>query len=96
MIMGHSVEGELARETDILERNLCPTNPTLPDLGSNTILRVEKPATNRLNYGKIIQMSRITAKFWTLSIVLSFILNMTFRWLHPVASFRRSLLRWEQ
>jgi hypothetical protein len=51
------VECELAGETKVLGENLPPratlstTNPTWPDLGSNSSRRDGKPATNGRSYG---------------------------------------------
>jgi hypothetical protein len=56
MILEHSVECELAGETELLGENLpqCHlsiTNPKWTDPGSNPGHSVGKPATNRLSYG---------------------------------------------
>jgi hypothetical protein len=56
MNVEQSVESELAGETEVLGEN-CPsatlstTNPTWPDLGSNSARRGRKRATDRLSYG---------------------------------------------
>jgi hypothetical protein len=58
MILEQSVEGELAGETEVLGENL-PPGPLCPpqilhDL-TRARIRAEKPATNRLSYGKAPQ-----------------------------------------
>jgi hypothetical protein len=56
MSVEQSLEWELVGETEVLGENLLSatlstTNPTWPDLGSNSGHRGGKPATNRMSYG---------------------------------------------
>jgi hypothetical protein len=60
MIVEKQIECRLARETEVLGKNLpqrhfCPSqNPTWLDPGLNPGRRGGKPATNRLSYGAAI------------------------------------------